>query len=205
MLAEVPKVTADILEPEATPEEHVEDIEQLNSSPIAICTDVSHPSSDSAKDQAFPSNASGAAENEPVDLVGVNESNREPMANEGIGGISFVNSGQNLTSIQCFEAEQIPKVSSPDHALDLNSASHVIELSDDEEKPHEQDEQYEFSRQKWFYWDPQGRRQGPVSRYELIRWNDAGYFSPDFKIWEDGDAPSSAILLTDLLSGNCSK
>lgn len=205
LLAEVPKVTADILEPEATPEEQVEDIQQLNSSPIAIRTGVSHPSFDSAKDQALPSNGSGAAENEPVNLVGVNESNREAMANEGIGEISFVNSGQNLTSVRWVEAEQIPKVRSPDHALDLNDASHVIELSDDEEKPHEQDEEYEFSRQKWFYWDPQGRRQGPVSRYELNRWSDAGYFAPDFKIWEDGEAPSSAILLTDLLSGNCSK
>ncbi|KVI08167.1 GYF-like protein, partial [Cynara cardunculus var. scolymus] len=200
LLAEVPKVTADILEPEATPEEHVEDIEQLNSSPITTRADVSHLSFDSAKDQALPSNVNG-----PVDLVGISEGNREPMANEGIGGISFVNSGQNLTSVRWVEAEQIPKIRSPDQALDLNSASEVIELSDDEEKPQEQDEEYELSRQKWFYWDPQGRRQGPVSRYELKRWSDAGYFSPDFKIWEDGEAPSSAILLTDLLSGNCSK
>ncbi|XP_024984885.1 uncharacterized protein At5g08430 [Cynara cardunculus var. scolymus] len=205
LLAEVPKVTADILEPEATPEEHVEDIEQLNSSPITTRADVSHLSFDSAKDQALPSNGSGATVNGPVDLVGISEGNREPMANEGIGGISFVNSGQNLTSVRWVEAEQIPKIRSPDQALDLNSASEVIELSDDEEKPQEQDEEYELSRQKWFYWDPQGRRQGPVSRYELKRWSDAGYFSPDFKIWEDGEAPSSAILLTDLLSGNCSK
>lgn len=207
LLAEVPKVTADILEPEATPQEHIEDIEQLNCSPIAIRTDVSNPSFDSAKDQALPSNGSGATENEPVVVVGVDESNREAMANEGTGGISFVNSGQNVTSDRCLEAEQIPKITSPDHALDLNSASHVnvIELSDDEEKPHERDAEYEFSCQKWFYWDPQGRRQGPFSRYELKRWSDAGYFLPDFKIWEDGEAPSSAILLTDLLSGNCSK
>ena len=146
------------------------------------------------------------AESEAVDLVRVDEGNEEPMSNEGIGGISIVNSAQNLTSVQSLEAEKIPKIKSPDHALALNSASQVIELSDDEEKPQElQDEEYEFSRQKWFYWDPQGRRQGPVSRYELKRWNEAGYFLPDFKIWEDGEDPSTAILLTDVLSGNCSK
>lgn len=112
--------------------------------------------------------------------------------------------GEHLKSYQGFEAEQVPKTRRPGEALDISNLSNVIELSDDEEETHEQKNEYEFSRKHWFYWDPQGQIQGPVSRNELKVWSDAGYFSPDFKVWKDGETPDHAILLKDMLSDKCS-
>lgn len=49
MLTEMPKVTADILEPEATSQEQVQDIKLPNGK------DVSHPTVNGGTDQALPS------------------------------------------------------------------------------------------------------------------------------------------------------
>lgn len=55
LLAEVPKVIADKLEPEsAKPQEQLQDVEQSNDSPI-IHKDVQHPTNDFATDLALPS------------------------------------------------------------------------------------------------------------------------------------------------------
>lgn len=196
LLTEVPKVTADALEPEATPQEQVEDTKEPIISPNSVQRDVLHPTSDSGADKAVASLGSNAVEHEPLGLLGVNKGKSETVENVGLG--------EHLKSYQGFEAEQVPKTRRPGEALDISNLSNVIELSDDEEETHEQKNEYEFSRKHWFYWDPQGQIQGPVSRNELKVWSDAGYFSPDFKVWKDVETPDHAILLKDMLSDKCS-
>lgn len=94
-------------------------------------------------------------------------------------------------------------------ASNLNNGTIVIDLSDDEEttheleaeqkNTHEKEEEHENIRPNWFYKDPQGNIQGPVSKNSLKSWSDAGYFLPDFKVWKDGQTPQGAILLTEML------
>ncbi|KAI3795012.1 hypothetical protein L1987_37655 [Smallanthus sonchifolius] len=205
LLTEVPKVTADKLEPESiTPQEQLQDIQQSNGSPILIHKNVPHLGGDLETDQALPSCGPNAEEDELVVLDRFDKDKTEPTKNAG--------SGEHLTSLQWVEDKQMPEPRSSGQTVDL---SNVIELSDDdeeetheqvdEEKTHKQEDEYEFSRPKWFYLDPQGQIQGPVSRIDLKRWSDAGYFSPDFKVWKDGQTPDRAILLTDMLSSSFSK
>lgn len=184
LLTEVPKVTPDALEPHEL--EHEQDLEQFYSPDVAD------------------------AEEQGVDHVEVNEYNQEPMENGGSNGISVTKSVENVTGFEWVETEKISNIESPgdDKLVDLKKVENVIELSDDEDnnnKTNEQQKQedvYDFSRPQWFYLDPQGKIQGPVSKLELKCWNDAGYFKPDFKVWKDGQAPESAVLLTDMLSGS---
>nr|XP_043612336.1 uncharacterized protein At5g08430 [Erigeron canadensis]XP_043612337.1 uncharacterized protein At5g08430 [Erigeron canadensis] len=201
LLADVPNVTADKLDPELTPQEQAEDINELHRSPTTH-KDVSHPTLD-------------ASEHEVPVLVEVKEGNAGPMENG--------RPGEHLTGLQWVEVEQVPKTKNSGQKAVLNGSAGVIELSDDEEETQKQedqeethkqdnqeetlkqDDEYDFSCKKWFYRDPQGKIQGPVSRTELKVWSDAGYFYPDFKVWKDGQTPDDAILLTDMLSGNCSK
>lgn len=152
------------------------------------------------------------AEDELVVRDGSDKGNTEPNKNVG--------SGQRLASFEWVEDKQIPRVEdkqmpetkSLGQTVEL---SNVIELSDDEEETHKQadeekqheqeDTTYELYHPIWFYLDPQGQIQGPVSRYDLERWSKDGYFTPDFKVWKDGQTPHSAILLKEMLSGNLSR
>ncbi|KAI3704324.1 hypothetical protein L1987_74542 [Smallanthus sonchifolius] len=284
LLAEVPTVTAEKLEPEATPQEQIDDIEQPNTLPIS-------------------NHGSNVADDKLVVLDGVGEGNAEPIKNSGseehltsfkwveavqmpktrssgqtvdLSKIKNVGSGEHLLSFEWVEAVQTPKTRSlgqtvdlsniknagsgkdfrsfqwveavqttktrssgqtvdlssiknagsgedlsfqwveavqapktrslgQSQTLDLSKMSNVIDLSDDVEEAHEQEDEFEFSRPKWFYRDPQGQIQGPFSRTDLTRWRDAGYFMPDFKVWKDGQTPECAILLTDMLCTNHSK
>lgn len=189
LLTEMPKVTADILEPEATSQEQVQDIKLPNGK------DVSHPTVNGGTDQALPSSGRDDAA-EDVVIVGVN-GGVEPVANVG--------SGVQLPTFEWVETE----TKSLGQASNLNNGTIVIDLSDDEEttdeKENEQkntlekEDEHENIRPNWFYKDPQGNIQGPVSKNSLKSWSDAGYFLPDFKVWKDGQTPQGAILLTEML------
>ncbi|MFS8007951.1 putative GYF domain-containing protein [Helianthus anomalus] len=203
LLTEVPKVITDKLEPEyTTPPEQLKDIQKPDNLPLVAHKDVSHPSNNLETDQALPL-CSNAEEDEVIILEGFDKCNTEPTKNVGFG--------ERLTSVQRVEDKQMPETKRSRQTIDL---SNLIELSDDEEETHEQvdeakthrqEDENEVSRPKWFYLDPQGQIQGPVSRFDLNKWNDYGYFSFDFKVWEDGQTPDRAILLTDMLSSNSSK
>ncbi|ESQ40790.1 hypothetical protein EUTSA_v10013270mg [Eutrema salsugineum] len=90
--------------------------------------------------------------------------------------------------------------------------SEIIELSDDDEEdnndgetvdPRVEDVQvlsYDKEKLNWLYKDPQGHIQGPFSLALLKAWNDAEYFSKNFKVWMVGQSLESAVLLTDVLS-----
>lgn len=177
LLTTVPKVTPDALDPQAE-HEHEQDIQQISSPDVA---------------------------EQPVDLVVTDEVNQEPMENGGSKVISSTKSGENLTGFQWVESEKISKVKSPVNTSPVD-LTNVIELSDDEDNnvtTHEQvEDKYDITTPKWYYLDPQGKIQGPVSKLELKCWSEAGYFMPDFKVWKDGQAPESAVLLTDMLSGS---
>ncbi|XP_076887871.1 uncharacterized protein At5g08430-like [Bidens hawaiensis] len=234
LLSEVPKVTAALLEPEATPQNQEHDIEQRDTSPILV-------------------HGSEAAEDEVVVLNGVVECKAEPTKKPGseehltsfqwvetvqmpktisFGStvdsktISFgqtvdliktknTGSGEHVTGFQWVEAVQMPKTRSSGQTVDFSKMSNVIDLCDDDaeethkeqvvEKTHVQEDEHEFARPKWFYRDPQGQIQGPFSQFDLKCWSDAGYFMSDFKVWKEGQTPESADLLTDVLSSNHSK
>ncbi|GJR29007.1 haloacid dehalogenase-like hydrolase superfamily protein [Tanacetum coccineum] len=192
LLTEIPKVTADILEPEATPQEQVQDIKLPNGK------DVSHPTVNGGTDQALPSSGRDDAAEEDVVILGANgRSITEPVANVG--------SGIQLPTFEWVETET--KISA--QTSNLNKETIVIDLSDDEETTDEQKnthekEEHENAGPNWFYRDPQGNIQGPVSRNSLKSWSDAGYFLPDFTVWKDGQTPQRAILLTEMLLGSAS-
>ncbi|KAL3038882.1 hypothetical protein AAZX31_01G156100 [Glycine max] len=57
----------------------------------------------------------------------------------------------------------------------------------------------------WHYQDPTGKIQGPFSMLQLYKWNASGCFPPDLRIWRVGEKQDNSILLTDALSGKCSK
>nr|GEY02260.1 putative SWIB/MDM2 domain, Plus-3 domain protein [Tanacetum cinerariifolium] len=190
LLTEIPKVTADILElePEATPQEQVQDIKLPNGK------DVSHPTVNGGTDQALPSSGRDDAAEDDVVILGANgRSITEPVANVG--------SGVQLPTFEWVETET--KISA--QASNLNKETVVIDLSDDEETTHEKEEEHENACPNWFYRDPQGNIQGPVSRNSLKSWSDAGYFLPEFTVWKDGQTSQRAILLTEMLLGSGSK
>ncbi|KAL7613705.1 hypothetical protein Lser_V15G05981 [Lactuca serriola] len=191
LLTEVPKVTPDALDPQ--------DIQDLCSPDAADAEQV-------------------------VDLDEANEGNQQSVENGGIKVISHVNSGEKVTTggFEWVESVKICDIKSPsDTLVELNNnVTNVIELSDDEDDDNnnnnnnnnnniktqgniiKEENVCDVSLQQWFYLDPQGKIQGPVSRIELKCWSDAGYFQPDFKVWKDGQVPENAVLLTDMLSGS---
>ncbi|KAL1354899.1 hypothetical protein AAHE18_05G076800 [Arachis hypogaea] len=57
----------------------------------------------------------------------------------------------------------------------------------------------------WHYQDPTGKVQGPFSMLQLFKWNASGGFPPNLRIWRINEKQDSSILLTDALSGKCSK
>ncbi|XP_071736302.1 uncharacterized protein At5g08430-like [Rutidosis leptorrhynchoides] len=190
LLTEVPKVTADALEPEDTPQEQLQDttepVQDTKEPVISVQRDVFHLTLDSGK--AVASHGPSPVELEPLVVLGVNEGRSEPMENTGLG--------KQLTGQQGVKSERVPKTTSPSKALDITKQPNVIELSDDEEEQKE----YDLTHKMWFYLDPQGQKQGPVSKKELKLWSDLGYFTSDFKVWKDGQTSDRAILLKDMLS-----
>ncbi|KAK9071544.1 hypothetical protein SSX86_007972 [Deinandra increscens subsp. villosa] len=193
LLTVVPKVSADKLEPE----EHVHDIEQPNTSPIVIhASHAAEPIKNTSSKEYLTS----------FQWVEAMQMPKTGRLGQTIDFTKTKNagSGEYLTSFQWAEAVQTPP-RSLGQKVDLSRISNVIDLSDDVEETHVEEDEYEWSRPKWFYRDPQGQTQGPFSKVELKSWSDAGYFMPDFKVWKDGQNPDVAILLTDLLSSNHSK
>ncbi|KAL9271053.1 Zinc finger CCCH domain-containing protein [Drosera capensis] len=106
-----------------------------------------------------------------------------------------------------------PKLPSSDqHVIDIQNPAPlskkevpIIELSDDDD---EDADKPSSSKQTpavlpddtvWYYVDPQGSVQGPVSVASLKRWRDAGYFPPDFKVWRKGQTRADTVLLADVL------
>ncbi|XP_027361646.1 zinc finger CCCH domain-containing protein 44 isoform X2 [Abrus precatorius] len=61
------------------------------------------------------------------------------------------------------------------------------------------------SDRSWHYQDPTGKIQGPFSMLQLWNWNKSGHFPPDLRIWKIDDKQDNSILLTDAISGKCSK
>lgn len=81
--------------------------------------------------------------------------------------------------------------------LDINMedkpATHVIELSDDDNEEESLNDTSQIvddpESKLWYYVDPLGIIQGPFSMVTLKKWYDDLYFPPGFLIWKTGDAP----------------
>ncbi|XP_027357957.1 uncharacterized protein At5g08430 isoform X2 [Abrus precatorius] len=83
----------------------------------------------------------------------------------------------------------------------------VIDLSDDDDNDEDKEKPItskqvpaeQLDSLMWHYRDPQGNVQGPFSLSSLKRWSDAGYFTPDFKVWKLGQSQVEGVFLVDIL------
>ncbi|XP_035542282.1 uncharacterized protein At5g08430 isoform X3 [Juglans regia] len=180
LLHEVPKVNADEVEPEATPKDILDNVEQGNNgSPRSILNGASE----------VPFRiiaANGAASTwtcQSTDFAEFQNDVIEEQPKQPSGYIDKSNGETQLANIE--------------------RNNQVIDLSDDEEKEEPSvgkripDDQ--LGSLLWHYLDPQGEIQGPFSLTSLKRWSDAYYFPPDFKVWKTGQNQDEAVLLKNIL------
>ncbi|KAG9442290.1 hypothetical protein H6P81_018144 [Aristolochia fimbriata] len=79
--------------------------------------------------------------------------------------------------------------------------ANVIDLDDsDEEETAEQKKQTSvLPMSQWLYKDPQGVTQGPFPLSFLRAWSKQGFFERSFMVWQSGQDPNDAALLTVVL------
>lgn len=193
LLCEVPKVIADEIEPEATPQGTPEEVKQGNSgSPRSILSGASeipiHVIAATGTASTLMSHSTDYAEFQRNFIEGESKQPSHSI-NKSNGETQLANTEENK---RCHEmvAKQV-------------MTSQVIDLSDDEEN-----EELSVGKQipddmpgslLWHYLDPQGFMQGPFSLTSLKRWSDADYFPPDFKVWRMDQRPEEAVSLKDIL------
>uniref|UniRef100_A0A5B7AYA3 Uncharacterized protein n=1 Tax=Davidia involucrata TaxID=16924 RepID=A0A5B7AYA3_DAVIN len=214
LLLEVPKVIADEVEQEATPQDFSESGKQKNNgSPRSILRGASETSiNDLEANQNLPAqNCGGTAatgiqadfemakqvnkmEDGSADSVQQQKGPSFVTRNASSNEMQHVNSGEN-EGFQGMVDKQV-------------TATQVIDLSDDDEDDDKEAEALGCQNQvvgdhlgssMWHYMDPQGDIQGPFSMILLKRWSDADYFHPDFMVWKAGQSQDKAVLLRDLL------
>lgn len=216
LLAEIPKVIADEIEPEATPVDALEKVEERNSaSPKssyleasninltydAGCADVGicsrHSEGNSEKE------ISGSLYEVPC-VEDVNDYQHSDLVQKARVPV-VLNGEQSSTDVQAVDSED--NGGSPGTSEKEVKPPQVIELSDDESEV----EDVKIEKHTavgnpdeclWHYLDPQGKVQGPFSMTSLKRWSDANYFDGEFKVWKIGESPDKAVLLIDALHQN---
>ncbi|XP_027106843.2 uncharacterized protein At5g08430 [Coffea arabica] len=216
LLAETPKVIADEIEPEATPVDALEKVEERNSSSPksshleasninltydAGCADVGihsrHSEGNSDKE------ISGSLCEIPC-VEDVNDCQHSDLVQKARVPV-VVNGEQSSTDVQAVDSED--NGGSPGISEKEVKPAQVIELSDDESEV----EDVKIEKHTavgnpdeclWHYLDPQGMVQGPFSMTSLKRWSDANYFDRDFKVWKMGESLDKAVLLIDALRQN---
>ncbi|KAL7180692.1 hypothetical protein ACSBR1_043808 [Camellia fascicularis] len=172
LLLEVPKVTADEIEQEATPQEG------SYGSPRSILRGASEISTcELEANQTLSTknfSSTDAAEDQPAQFV----QEQKKM---------------HHMNLDILEEDSHGKVDEHEQVV---VATQVIEVSDDDKEVEDAGGQLPV----WHYVDPQGDVQGPFPMESLKRWSDANYFPPDFKVWRMGQSQEEAVLLSDALS-----
>ncbi|XP_041013992.1 uncharacterized protein At5g08430 isoform X2 [Juglans microcarpa x Juglans regia] len=180
LLHQVPKVNADAVEPEATPKDILDNVEQGNNgSPRSILNGASE----------VPFHiiaANGAASTWTCQSTEFAEFENDVIEEQPKQPSGYIDKSNGETQLANIERN-----------------NQVIDLSDDEEKEEPSvgkripDDQ--LGSLLWHYLDPQGEIQGPFSLTSLKRWSDAYYFPPDFKVWKTGQNQDEAVLLKNIL------
>ncbi|XP_068343191.1 zinc finger CCCH domain-containing protein 44-like isoform X2 [Pyrus communis] len=116
----------------------------------------------------------------------------------GINGCNTTRSQVNLTGLVAFdgnnqsavESNTLSEVASENSSLPssiVTSANHSVD---------------DFETDIiWHYQDPTGKVQGPFALMQLRKWNTAGHFPLDHRIWKIDENPDDSILLADALNG----
>ncbi|KAE9606660.1 putative transcription factor C3H family [Lupinus albus] len=117
--------------------------------------------------------------------------------NEPIGNICIVkNNSPNDTAINDISTKVLVRSEASSVALDISSSllsiGRVQPLNGVNDK-------------SWNYQDLAGKVQGPFSILQLYKWSVSGHFPPDLRIWSIDEKQDKSMLLTDVLSGECSK
>ncbi|KAL3537376.1 hypothetical protein ACH5RR_000742 [Cinchona calisaya] len=226
LLAEIPKVIADELEPEAAAVDTLEKIEEENtSSPKssylgasninftddAGCGDVGTPSEfiqcnslvhgkeirGSLKGVTCVEDVNGYKDDYEISGK-VEEIDGNCLQNAVVS--ATMNGDENSIEMEAIALEE--NGGSPGISAREVKPTQVIELSDDESEVEDNKIKKHTAVENpedcvWHYVDPQGVVQGPFSIAMLKRWNDANYFDPDFTVWKVGQ--THGVLLIDAL------
>ncbi|XP_057501498.1 uncharacterized protein At5g08430 [Actinidia eriantha] len=191
LLLEVPKVIADEIEQEATPQEG------SNGSPRSILGGASEISTSDLEvnrtlstqnygcaDAAGPADVVTASKVVLCDTFPAGEENRNFTTEDASNEVP-----KEDQSVQFIQQQKTQHMN-----LEESKESQVIEVSDDDGEDEEA-----AGRSIWHYMDPQGNVQGPFPVESLKHWSDANYFPPDFKVWKTGQSQEDAALLNDVL------
>lgn len=196
LLHEVPKVIADEIEPEATPQDTSENIKHENSgSPRSILSGASkipnHVIATNGTASAWTSHSTDYAEfhHNVIEEQSVQPSH---FINKSNGETQLANTEES----KCVD-EMVAKQVMTSQVIDLSDDEEVEELSVAKKFPDDM-----LGSLLWHYLDPQGDIQGPFSLTSLKRWYDADYFPPDFQVWRADRIQDGAVLLKDILDQN---
>ncbi|KAL3843408.1 hypothetical protein ACJIZ3_000811 [Penstemon smallii] len=132
------------------------------------------------------------------------ESSRNPSSNRfSIGDIVNENSWNVEGGKDISESKNTAKLNS---ATRSESISGVTSVTSEASLPVvETSIKINESEKMWHYQDPSGKVQGPFSIVQLRKWNNAGYFPADLKIWKTTETKDKSILLSDALVGKFPK
>lgn len=220
LLREVPEVVADELEPEAVPQDLLNDTNGNDGSPEATSA-PEIPSFNTAENRVLSAKVPVATSAQEIPSFNTPE-NRvlsakvPPRANSFVisfdGGKDgedgqklkpvsdlYINAGKPWLSNRLEKKVYVEnqKASKPEKKPDTQ----IIELSDDEDEQVDSSEVPALDIQAiiWHYLDPSGVAQGPFPLSFLKHWKDDDYFPDDFVVWKTGQSPKDAVLLTSLL------
>ncbi|KAM1156266.1 hypothetical protein ACFX2B_026794 [Malus domestica] len=116
----------------------------------------------------------------------------------GINGCNTTRSQVNLTGLVAFDGNNQSAVESntPSEVASENSSlpSSIVTSANHSVDDFETDI-------IWHYQDPTGKVQGPFTLMLLRKWNTAGHFPLDHRIWKIDENPDNSILLADALNG----
>ncbi|XP_042985112.1 uncharacterized protein At5g08430 isoform X8 [Carya illinoinensis] len=191
LLHEVPKVIADEVEPEATLEDILDNVEQGNNgSPRSILNGASEvPFRNIA--------ANGVASTWTCQSTDFAEFQHDVIEEQPKQPSRYIDKSNGETQLANIESNKEGGM------MVEVMTSQVIDLSDDEEKEEpcvgQRIPDDRLGSLLWHYLDPQGEIQGPFSLTSLKRWSDAYYFPSDFKVWKTGQNQDEAVLLKNIL------
>ena len=120
-----------------------------------------------------------------------------PAAREPNGNGCMIKDQINPNDSAIDDSANVVRSEASGVALDISSSPHSIGM--------EQSFNDFVNDKSWHYQDPSGKVQGPFSMLQLYKWNASGHFPPDLRIWRIDEKQDNSIVLTDALSGKCSK
>ncbi|XP_073307818.1 zinc finger CCCH domain-containing protein 19-like [Primulina huaijiensis] len=118
------------------------------------------------------------------------ETDGEPQKSNNLEKVSSANSkSADRTMNAASEADSLSGVASLTSQASLPAGVAEISIKVNDRK------------KIWHYQDPSGKVQGPFSMARLRKWNNAGYFPSDLRIWRTTEEQDHSILISNALVG----